>query len=60
MSWAIAFRLNTHDFQVLRDPIGGFATKKDACEEVVEVLERERADLSRAIRKAKQMRRRAR
>lgn len=60
MSWSIARHLASFDFDVVRDPIGGFPTKRAACEEVVEVLERERADLSRAIRKAKQMRRRAR
>lgn len=59
MSWAIAFKMHTHDFDVVRDPIGGFATKREACDQVVADLERERRDLARAIRKAKQMRRRA-
>lgn len=59
MSWAIAFKLNTSDFDVVKDPIGGFATKREACDQVVKILERERADLSRAMRKARQMRRRA-
>lgn len=59
MSWTVARKIGTHDFDVMRDPIGGFATKRDACDQVVEMLERERRDLNRAIRKAKRMRRRA-
>lgn len=59
MSWAIARRLASFDFDVVRDPIGGFPSKRDACDEIVAVLERERLELARAIRKAKQMRRRA-
>ncbi len=59
MSWAIAFKLNTHDFDVVKDPIGGFVSKRAAVDQVVEVLERDRRDLAKALRKAKQMRRRA-
>lgn len=59
MSWSIARHLASFDFDVVRDPIGGFPSKRAACDEIVSVLERERGELGRAIRKAKQMRRRA-
>tara|TARA_R110000764_G_scaffold158233_1_gene246026 strand:- start:47 stop:232 length:186 start_codon:yes stop_codon:yes gene_type:complete len=59
MSWAIARRLTSFDFDVVRDPIGGFPSKREACDEICNVLERERRDLARALRKAKRMRRRA-
>ena len=59
MSWTVTFKLVGHDFDVSRDPIGGFDTKLAACDEVVKVLEERRRELARAIRKAKQMRRRA-
>jgi hypothetical protein len=59
VTWTVARRLDAYDFDVVKDPIGGFATKRDACDQVVEMLERERRDLNRAIRKAKRMRRRA-
>ncbi|WP_292065934.1 hypothetical protein [Brevundimonas sp. UBA7664] len=59
MSWVILDKLCTHDFDVVRDPIGGFKTKREAVDFYIERLERERADLARAMRKARQMRRRA-
>lgn len=59
MSWTVTFKLVGHDFDVSRDPVGGFNTKLEACDEVVAELEERRRDLARAIRKAKQMRRRA-
>ncbi len=59
MSWAIAFHIASADFDVINDPIGGFPTKAAAVDEVIGILERQRRDLSRAMRKARQMRRRA-
>lgn len=59
MSWTIARRVASFDFDIIRDPIGGFATKHAACDEIVKLLERERRELARAMRKAKQMRRRS-
>lgn len=59
MSWVILDKIGTHDFEVRRDPIGGFTTKRAAVDWYLERLERERADMAKAIRKARQMRRRA-
>ena len=59
MSWTVAFKIGTADFDVRRDPVGRFETKPAACDHVIETLERQRADLARAMRKARQMRRRA-
>lgn len=59
MSWVILDRIGTHDFDVQRDAIGGFPTKRAAVEWYLERLERERSDLAKAIRKARQMKRRA-
>lgn len=59
MSWTIAFKLASADFDVVKDPIGPYPSKLSACDVVIDVLEANRRELARAIRKAKQMRRRA-
>lgn len=58
-SWTVIRRIGTFDFDVRRDPLGRFTSKVEAVDDQLRRLEREREDLAAAMRKARQMRRRA-